>query len=85
MGASTFIVSSGPMRYGSVTLPDAEVIAELDSRGQVFRTDISDAACAVHTAKIGPDADGKAGGCDNVRLVIVGGTVQASIWDGAEP
>ena len=42
VGASTFIVSSGPTKYGSVTLPDAVVISELESRGQVFRTDTND-------------------------------------------
>jgi hypothetical protein len=58
-----FIVSAGPAKYGSVVLPDAEVITELTSRGQVFRTDLNDATC-------GPDADGKAGGCDNIRVII---------------
>jgi hypothetical protein len=46
------------------------VTTELASRGQVFRTDQGDAACATNPAKIGPDADGRPGGCDNVRLVI---------------
>ena len=68
--ADTFIVSSGPMRYGSVILPDADVIAELESRGEVFRTDLDDEACRVNPAKIGPDAEDKAGGCDNIRIII---------------
>jgi competence protein ComEC len=29
VGANTFIVSSGPTKYGSVTLPDSEIITEL--------------------------------------------------------
>jgi beta-lactamase superfamily II metal-dependent hydrolase len=83
VGASVFIVSSGPMKYGSVTLPDAEVISELASRGQVFRTDQNDGACAQNTAKVGPDADGKAGGCDNIRVVVTeSGPVQVSVWNG---
>ena len=32
VGATTFIVSAGPTRYGSVVLPDQEVI---ESRGQL--------------------------------------------------
>jgi hypothetical protein len=43
---------------------------ELRRRGTVWRTDIYDAGCAANPAKIGPDNDGKAGGCDNVRIVI---------------
>jgi competence protein ComEC len=85
VGASLFVVSSGPMQYGSVTLPDADVIAELTARGTVFRTDTADAACTTNPAKIGPDADGRAGGCHNVRIVI-GGTpaVQASVFQASD-
>jgi beta-lactamase superfamily II metal-dependent hydrolase len=83
VGASVFVVSSGPTKYGSVTLPDAEVIAELSARGQLFRTDRNDAACAISTTKIGPVNDGKAGGCDNIRLVISDSTpLQVSVWHG---
>ncbi|HYJ78633.1 MAG TPA: MBL fold metallo-hydrolase, partial [Longimicrobiaceae bacterium] len=53
VGATVFVVSSGPMRYGTVTLPDPAVIAELTARGQVLRTDVDDAACALNPAKIG--------------------------------
>jgi competence protein ComEC len=70
VNASTFIVSSGPKKYASVTLPDNEVITELTSRGQVFRTDQDDESCAHNPAKIGPDDDGRAGGCDNIRITI---------------
>ena len=73
VGAKTFIVSSGPTKYGTVVLPDAEVIAELKSRGQLFRTDLDDAACAAQTAKVGPDNDGKAGGCDNILVKLTTG------------
>jgi hypothetical protein len=84
VGASVFVVS-GPTKYGSVVLPDADIVAELQSRGQVFRTDTNDAACESNPSKIGPDNDGHAGGCDNIRLVI-GGTpaVQTSVFHGAD-
>jgi beta-lactamase superfamily II metal-dependent hydrolase len=68
--ATTYIISSGPKKYGSVVLPDAIVVTELDARGDLFRTDRDDAACANDTSKIGPDADGKAGGCDNIRITL---------------
>ena len=85
VGASVFIVSSGPMKYGSVTLPDQEVTNELSSRGQVFRTDQNDQACAQNPAKIGPDTDGRAGGCDNIRVVISNGSpLQVSVWHGSD-
>jgi competence protein ComEC len=85
VGASTFIVSSGPMKYGSVTLPDQEVITELSSRGHVFRTDANDQACAMNPAKIGPDADGRAGGCDNIRVVMSDSSpIQVSVWHGSD-
>ena len=70
VGASRFVVSSGPKEYGSVVLPDQEVINELESRGTVFRTDLNDNTCDNNPAKIGPDNDGKAGGCDNVRILL---------------
>jgi competence protein ComEC len=85
VGASVFVVSSGPTKYGSVTLPDQEVIAELTSRGQVFRTDTNDTACATNPAKIGPDNDGRPGGCDNIRIAIGDPTtVQVSVWHGSD-
>lgn len=71
VGAKHYIVSAGPTRYGpKVTLPDKEVVEELSRRGTVWRTDNDDAACAKDDAKIGPDADGDPGGCDNIRIVI---------------
>jgi hypothetical protein len=80
------VVSSGPQTYGGVVLPDADVIAELEARGQLFRTDLDDVACGANAAKIGADADGQPGGCDNVRVVL-GGTppVQVSVFQGADP
>jgi competence protein ComEC len=76
VGAAHYIVSSGPTRYGSVTLPDAAVIAEFMGRGTVWRTDVNDTSCALNPAKIGRDADGKPGGCDNIRIAIAAdGTV----------
>lgn len=74
VGAKLFVVSSGPTKYATVTLPDAEVITELEALGNVFRTDIEDAQCALAPDKVGLDADGRAGGCDNVvvRLPAVG-------------
>jgi beta-lactamase superfamily II metal-dependent hydrolase len=83
VSASVFIVSSGPTKYGSVTLPDQEVINELTSRGQVFRTDQDDEACRQNPAKIGPDSDGKPGGCDNIRVVMSDSApLQVSDWHG---
>jgi hypothetical protein len=72
-------------KYGTVVLPDGDIISELQSRGQVFRTDTNDAACAANPSKIGPDNDGHAGGCDKIRLVI-GGTpaVQTAVFHGAD-
>ncbi len=68
--ASTYVISSGPKKYGSVVLPDAIVVTELDTRGDVYRTDHDDTACGADNSKIGPDADGKAGGCDNIRITL---------------
>ena len=80
VGASTFVVSAGPMKYGSVVLPDQEIIAEIEQRGDVFRTDLNDATCGQNPAKIGSDADGKAGGCDNVRILIPAGGPPAAAY-----
>jgi len=70
IGASQFIVSAGPTKYATVTLPDREVVEQLARRGTVWRTDLDDEACKVNAAKIGPDNDNKPGGCDNVRILI---------------
>lgn len=70
IGARTFIISSGPVRYGSVTLPDAAVVSELNSRGDVWRTDFDDPHCRTDTAKIGPNNDNRTGGCDTILVRI---------------
>ena len=58
--ASLALVSSGPKRYGKVTLPDAAVIEELQAEGMtVLRTDEHDASC-----------DGGPGGCDSWVITI---------------
>jgi hypothetical protein len=77
VGATRFVISSGPMKYGSVVLPDKEVVQELEHRGIVFRTDLNDQTCGQNPAKIGPDSDGEAGGCDNVRIVLSAGSQPA--------
>lgn len=65
------IISSGPMPYGRVVLPDAEVIEALEKRGaEVLRTDEHDDACRQRSEKVGQDADGSPGGCSafTIRL-----------------
>src|SRR5204863_1476087 len=76
VNASVFILSSGPTKYGSVTLPDAEIMNELQARGQVLRTDLGDQMFGINPAKVGPDNDGEAGGCDNIRVMINGTNVE---------
>ena len=70
VGATIFIISAGPTKYQSVVLPDAEVVTELEARGQVFRTDLDDDQCKTSPDKVGPDNDGQPGGCDNVLVTI---------------
>lgn len=78
VGASIYAISSGPYPYHRVRLPDAEVVAELATRGQVLRTDREDGfrldddarACEMRQRKVGPDADETPGGCDNILIVI---------------
>ena len=85
VSADVFVVSTGPTQYGSVTLPDQIVIDELQNRGEVWRTDVDDDACGQENEKVGPDADGRPGGCTNVRLVLgPGESVDGSIWVGDE-
>jgi hypothetical protein len=62
-----------------------EIITELEERGQVFRTDMDDAACAMNPKKVGPDNDGQPGGCDNVRITISGSMIQPEYFHGSEP
>ena len=70
VGARVFVISAGPTKYASVVLPDAEIVDELEALGQTFRTDLNDDTCGDSASKVGPDSDGKAGGCDNVLLTI---------------
>ncbi len=77
VGATTFVISSGPHLYSGTSLPDPEIRLELEGRGLLLRTNVDDAACARNTAKIGPDKDGKPGGCDNVVITIQGSHVTA--------
>ena len=70
VGAHVFVISAGPTKYASVVLPDAEVVDELAALGPTFRTDLNDDTCGESASKVGPDNDGKAGGCDNVLLTI---------------
>ncbi len=62
------LVSTGPKRYGSVRLPDVEVIDELVRDGiKVLRTDEHDEACPF-THRIGGDSG--PGGCDSYIITI---------------
>lgn len=76
--ATQYVVSAGPTRYASVTLPDAVVVVELERRGTVWRTDLNDDSCGTNPAKVGRDNDGKAGGCDNILITVdAAGTLTA--------
>jgi beta-lactamase superfamily II metal-dependent hydrolase len=70
IGATQFIVSSGLTRYSGVKLPDQEVLTELGTRGTIWRTDLNDDTCGQNPAKIGPDNDGRPGGCDNILIEL---------------
>ena len=61
-------------------LPDDDVIEELERRGSVLRTDVDDENCTLRATKIGPDADGRAGGCDHIRVPISGSTLTSEMW-----
>ena len=78
VGAKTYVVSSGPHKYNGVILPDAEIIDELEQRGEVWRTDIDDDACAVSDRKIGEVEDDRPGGCTNVLIRFSPAGVQAA-------
>jgi competence protein ComEC len=64
------VISSGPTKYAGVQLPDPAIVQELQQAGELFRTDLDDAACAKKEDKIGPTADNQPGGCNNVRIEI---------------
>jgi len=81
--ARDYIVSSGPKRYGPVTLPDEEVVHDVAARpnARVWRTDDHDDACRTNPAKVGNDNDGKAGGCTNIHIHVHGaaGTYEVEV------
>jgi competence protein ComEC len=77
VGATTFVISSGPHLYSGTSLPDPEIRLELEGRGVLLRTNLDDMACAQNPTKIGPDKDGKPGGCDNVVITVQGAQVTA--------
>lgn len=84
-GAYVFLVSAGPTRYASVTLPDQEVIDEFTERGTVYRTDIDDPSCRQNPAKIGTDNDDQPGGCDNILVSIdADGEIRTAYRRGAD-
>lgn len=65
---SLALVSTGPKKYGTVVLPDIEVLEELTRVGAtILRTDERDAACPV-TGRIGGDKG--PGGCDAWVITI---------------
>lgn len=70
VGASIFVISSGPKKYGSLQLPDEAIVQALKLRGTVLETNTNDVQCASAPAKVGPDGDGKPGGCDAIRITI---------------
>jgi beta-lactamase superfamily II metal-dependent hydrolase len=85
VGAYVFLVSAGPTKYASVTLPDREVIDEFAERGTVYRTDADDQECRTNPAKIGTDNDNQPGGCSNVLVSIdPDGEIRAEMEDEAD-
>ncbi|WP_426692918.1 SH3 domain-containing protein [Sphingomonas sediminicola] len=78
VGASVYLISSGPHEYGGVVLPDPEIRDELDRRGDLYLTTVNDIQCLTATAKIGRDKDGKPGGCTNVVVTIGPGNLLAA-------
>lgn len=90
VSASIYAVSSGPYPYKRVRLPDSEIMAELQGRGEVFRTDRTDLfriedealSCELRQRKIGPDADETPGGCDNILITIHGADPMEAEYSG---
>ncbi len=83
--AEVYVISAGPEPYDGRPLPDAAVLEELDRRGQVLRTDFNDATCGGDPSKIGRDADGRPGGCDNVVIEVdPQGRLYADYWRRAD-
>jgi beta-lactamase superfamily II metal-dependent hydrolase len=85
VGARLYLISAGPEASDGRRLPDARVVAELARRGRILRTDLDDEACTRTPAKIGPDADGRPGGCDNILIEIdPSGAIRADYWRRAD-
>lgn len=85
VGAYVFLVSAGPTKYASVTLPDREVMAEFAERGTIYRTDVDDHACRVDPSKIGTDNDDQPGGCNDVLVSIgPGGEIRTEARENAD-
>lgn len=70
VGASQFVISSGPFPYQGHILPDPEIRDELMERGSLWRTNMDDASCRTNRHRIGTDGPNKPGGCDSVRIAI---------------
>ena len=65
---SLALLSTGPKKYGTVTLPDVEVLDELTRVGaKILRTDERDGDCPI-TGRIGGDKG--PGGCDAWVITI---------------
>lgn len=85
VGAYVFLVSAGPTKYASVTLPDQEVIDEFAERGTIYRTDTNDQACRADPTKIGTDNDDQPGGCNNALVSIdPDGEIRAEVRQDAD-
>jgi hypothetical protein len=85
VGASIYVISSGPKPYGNGTLPDQIIVDELKAHGQLFRTDVDDTQCESSTTKIGRDGDGAPGGCDEIHITIPStGPITASDVHGSD-
>ena len=66
------MIASGPYKYSGTALPDEVVRAEYQGRGRLLETNAGDPACKTNPAKIGPDRDGRPGGCENIHIRISG-------------
>lgn len=72
VGANIFVISSGPYKYSGTALPDEVVRREYLERGRLFETNSGDPECKTNMTKIGPDGDGRPGGCENIHIRISG-------------
>lgn len=68
--AKKFIISVGRANFHGYVLPDPDVVAALEKRGEVYRTDARDDECLSSRRKVGKKEDGSVGGCDNIRIVV---------------